>query len=80
MFGLNQQVRPKGGPKLLKAITSQDLLQEFFQTLQHDMGQHRAVIRTGLTCKKFYCYIPDSACRLLIVKNAKIICSYVKHF
>ena len=33
-----------------------------------------------ITCKKIPCYIHDSACRWLIVKNAKIPRSYVKHF
>ena len=27
---------------------------------------------TGMTCKKISCYMRDSACRWLIVENAKI--------
>ena len=37
-------------------------------------------MRTGITCKKIPCYMRDSACRWLIVENAKIFRSYVKHF
>ena len=33
-----------------------------------------------LLCKKIPCYMRDSACRWLIVENAKIFRSYVKHF
>ena len=41
---------------------------------------HGTIIRTGITCKKITCYMRDSACRWLIVENAKIFQSYVKHF
>ena len=40
---------------------------------------HKTIIRTGITCKKIPCYMCDSACRWLIVKNAKISQSSVKH-
>ena len=42
--------------------------------------EHGTKIRTGITCKKISCYMHDSACRWLIVKNVKIFRSYVKHF
>ena len=42
--------------------------------------QVASVIRTGITCKKIPCYMRDSACRWLIVQNAKIFRSYVKYF
>ena len=32
---------------------------------------HGAIIRTGITCKKIPCHMRDSACRSLIVENAK---------
>ena len=38
------------------------------------------IIRTGITCKKISCYIRGSVSRWLIVENAKIFRSYVKHF
>ena len=41
---------------------------------------HGTIIRIGKTCKKIRSYMRDSACRWLIVKNAKIFRSYVKHF
>ena len=41
---------------------------------------HGTIIRTGITCKKIPCYMRNSACRWLIVENAKIFRSYVKHF
>ena len=41
---------------------------------------HETIIRTGITCKKIRCYMRDSACRWLIIENAKIFRSYVKHF
>ena len=37
-------------------------------------------IQTGTTCKKILCYMRDSACTWLIVQNAEIFWSYVKHF
>ena len=40
---------------------------------------HKTIIRTGITCKKIPCYMCDSACRWLIVKNAKISQGSVKH-
>ena len=46
----------------------------------NDMLKHGIIIRTGITCKKIRCYMRDSACRWLIVENAKIFRSYVKHF
>ena len=44
------------------------------------MLKHVTVIWTGTTCKKMFCYMRESACRWLIVENAKIFWSYVKHF
>ena len=41
---------------------------------------HGTIIRTGITCKKIPCYMPDSACRWFIIENAKLFRSYVKHF
>ena len=41
---------------------------------------HGTIIRTGITCKKIFCHMRDSACRWLIVENTKIFKSYVKHF
>ena len=41
---------------------------------------HGTLIRTGITCKKIPCYMPDSACRWRIVIEAKIFGSYVKDF
>ena len=35
---------------------------------------------TGITCKKIPCYMRDSACRWLVVENAKLFRSYVKYF
>ena len=40
---------------------------------------HKTIIQTGITCKKIPCYMCDSACRWLLVKNAKISQSSVKH-
>ena len=42
--------------------------------------KHGAIIGTRITCKKMPCYTCDSACSWLIVENAKIFRSYVKHF
>ena len=41
---------------------------------------HGIIIRTGITCKKIPCYMRESACRWLIVENAKKFQSYVKYF
>ena len=41
---------------------------------------HGNIIGTGITCKKIHCYIHGPVCRWLIVENAKIFRSYVKHF
>ena len=41
---------------------------------------HGTIIRTGITCKKFRGYMRHSACRWLIVENAKIFRSYVNPF
>ena len=38
------------------------------------------LIQTGITCKKTSCYMRNSACNWLIVKNTKIFQSYVKAF
>ena len=38
------------------------------------------IIKTGITYKKISFHMHDSDCRGLIVKNAKIFRSYVKHF
>ena len=40
---------------------------------------HGTMIQTGVACKKISCYIGDSAYRWLIVENANIFQSYVKH-
>ena len=37
---------------------------------------HETIIRTGITCNKIFCYKRDSACRWLIVENAKIFQSF----
>ena len=34
----------------------------------------------GITFKKIFCYMRESACRCLIVENAKIFRSYIRHF
>ena len=44
------------------------------------LGHHGTVIRTGITFKKISCYMHDSAYRWLVVENAKIFRSSVKHF
>ena len=41
---------------------------------------HGNIIGTGITCKKIHCYMHGPAFRWLIVENAKIFQSYVKHF
>ena len=41
---------------------------------------HRTIIPIGITFKKIPCYMRNSARRWLIVENAKIFRSYVKHF
>ena len=41
---------------------------------------HETIIGTGITCKKIPCYMRDSARWWLIIENAKIFRSYVKHF
>ena len=38
------------------------------------------LIQTGITCKKTSCYMRNSVCNWLIVKNTKIFQSYVKVF
>ena len=38
------------------------------------------VIPVGKTCKKIPCYMHDSTCRWLIVKNAKKFRSYLSIF
>ena len=40
---------------------------------------HETIIQTIITCKKIPCYMRDSACRWLIVENAKIFRSHVEH-
>ena len=42
--------------------------------------EHGTIIRKGITCKKISFYMRDLACMWLIVENAKIFLSYVKHF
>ena len=44
------------------------------------MSNHETIIRTGITCNKTSCYMGESACRWLVVENAKIFQSYVKNF
>ena len=46
-------------------------------TAKQDYG---TIIRTGITSKKIFCYMRNSACRWLIVENARIFWSYVKTF
>ena len=41
---------------------------------------HGTIIQTGISCKRGFCYMRNSACRWLIVKNAKIFQIYVKDF
>ena len=41
---------------------------------------HGTIILIGITCKKISCYMRNSICSWLIVDNAKILASYVKHF
>ena len=41
---------------------------------------HGTIIQTGISCKRGFCYICNSAYRWLIVKNAEIFQSYVKDF
>ena len=36
-----------------------------------NMSNHGTIIWTGITCKKIPCYMCDSACRWLVVENAK---------
>ena len=43
-------------------------------------SDHGIIIGTGITCKKISCHMRDSDCRWLIVENAKMFRSYVKHF
>ena len=33
---------------------------------------HGIIIRTGIKCKKIFCYMHDSICKWRIVKKAKI--------
>ena len=35
-------------------------------------SEHGTIIQAGITCKKTFCYMRDSACRWFIVKKAKI--------
>ena len=44
----------------------------FLNSVMVDRINHGTIIRTGITCKKIPCYMHDSACRLFIVKKAKI--------
>ena len=39
---------------------------------------HETIIRRGITCNKISCYMQDSACRWLIVENAKMFRRNVK--
>ena len=41
---------------------------------------HGKKIRTGIACKKIPCYVSESACKWLFVKQAEKFRSYVKHF
>ena len=41
---------------------------------------HGTIIWTGITCKKIPCYMHDSACRLFIVKKAKMLWSMLNIF
>ena len=41
---------------------------------------HGTIIQTGITCKKFLCYMRDSACRWFIVKKAVLFWNYVNYF
>ena len=59
---------------------SKIVFQSFITTAPNHIINHGTIIRTRMLCKKAPCYIRDSACRWLIVENAKIFRSYVKHF
>ena len=48
--------------------------------LKYGTAKHGTIIQTGLTCKKIPCYMYDSASMWLIVENAKMFRSYIKHF
>ena len=64
-----------------KRILFDNCSQKSFITKQlKEQLNHGTIIRTGITCKKFPCYMRDSACRWFIVENAKIFRSYVKQF
>ena len=41
---------------------------------------HGTIIWTGITCKKIFCNMRDSACRWFIVEKAKIFWSYIFEF
>ena len=41
--------------------------------------EHKAVIRTGKTCKEVPCYMRNSTCRWHLVKYIKTFRNYVKH-
>ena len=49
-----------------------DLTSEVNPVCFKDSFHHGTIIRTGITFKKIYCYMRHSACRWLIVENAKI--------
>ena len=47
---------------------------------EYTMLKHGTIIQRGITSKKIPCYILDSACRWLIVENARTFQSYVERF
>ena len=51
-----------------------------FQDLRYSYWNHGTVPRTGITSKKISCNMRGSIRRWLIIENAKIFGSYVKHF
>ena len=44
-----------------------DIVNEYSNTYNH-----KTIIRTGIACNKISCYMRDSACKWIIVENAKV--------
>ena len=44
----------------------------FMNSIKSPIINHGTITRTGITCKKIPYYMPDSACRWIMVKKAKI--------
>ena len=51
-----------------------------FEFVQSKLNSVIEKSKLNYYAQKIRCYIGDSACRWLIVENAKIFCSYIKHF